>query len=614
MPRFKVLQQHYLIDGAWDGPEYTAKLAHFKAGVGAWQTTTADSVFVALGATSIVLVPAVEEQVDAICVTIEVDRGIWTATLDLADRTVTFVDTATGLVEAFAVVPEDGERSAGSYSLELMGIPAVETVRGKVTIDSVAALLYLQQIHAGRQVFGGVSPQDLQLTVEICFGLMSEKSAKLKAAASAAGSRATRATTALRKANEQRQGYGLPAAYDFDAEEAFHGKAADASAATVLREVRNLESRRGVLTSREKDRDRAAHAEATAVEAADRAQRELYPLWEKRGLARESLKRAQELLQPATVCSECEQPLQLKQRTGPGDLCPVCRQPDAGRTDRVARREQAARTAVEVCSGVEAGVAAAQLAGQKAVDARGRAREAAKAAAARVDAYRAAEVTPLERAIAQAQSDERDARTKVAAVRDRRRELGQIVELERDEQRDREAADQARAAWTQAEADEQEVRRQFAKWLSEILADKLIPMAPEWFRSASIDPKTFTPRVNGRSYKDLNRSAGRINLVSSATHLAFFEAARTMPRSLLPVFQWLDAPLDGLGGGAEGQRLAASVLQVLADTVSEAGADSQLIIATPQDLPEGIDGARTAELDSTRPAIPHARTEPDPQH
>ncbi|QQC92679.1 hypothetical protein [Streptomyces alfalfae] len=79
-----------------------------------------------------------------------------------------------------------------------------------MTIESVLVLLYLQQHQAGRELFGSVNAQDLQVTFEVCFGVLDEDAARLKAEAKAARSKETRTKTALRKAIEQRQEYGPP--------------------------------------------------------------------------------------------------------------------------------------------------------------------------------------------------------------------------------------------------------------------------------------------------------------------------------------------------------------------------------------------------------------------
>jgi hypothetical protein len=88
---------------------------------------------------------------------------------------VTFLNEVTGEVETLAVRPEAGERSAGSFSLALMKTFALDTPRGNVTIDSVMALLYLPQYLAGRELFGSVSAQDMQVTFEVCFGVLTRK-------------------------------------------------------------------------------------------------------------------------------------------------------------------------------------------------------------------------------------------------------------------------------------------------------------------------------------------------------------------------------------------------------------------------------------------------------
>ncbi|MFF2167474.1 hypothetical protein ACFVWP_43450 [Streptomyces sp. NPDC058175] len=139
------MKEEFLIEGEWGGIDLDAAMRHLRAGIGSGSSTVSEAAFAALGATSVVLAPVITEQCDAIRVEFATDEGIWTATLDLAAQYVTFLNKTTDEVEdPLPVRPETGERAAGSFSLECMGIPAMETPRGNVTIDTVLALVYLQ--------------------------------------------------------------------------------------------------------------------------------------------------------------------------------------------------------------------------------------------------------------------------------------------------------------------------------------------------------------------------------------------------------------------------------------------------------------------------------------
>ncbi|MFJ9776177.1 hypothetical protein ACIRVF_33930 [Kitasatospora sp. NPDC101157] len=603
--KFRMVRQEFLIDGVWDGRSHDAVLRQFRAGIGAGCSTAAESAFAALGATGPVLTGVIVDQVKAIRDTVEVDSGTWTVTLDLAGKEVEFLNTATGEVRILPVKPEGGEQSAGSFTLELMGIPSVETPRGRVTIDSVMALLYLQQAYAGLRAFGGANAQDLAVTIEVVFGLLDEKAAKLKAQAAAAGRRATRAASELRKANEQRLSYGLPTAADLDTQAAAAAKTADTAAAEGQRLRGELEQHRGVLTGRVQEAGRAQTGMVEAAAACDRTQQALGPLYEKRGLARQTLQRAQERLRPITHCPECEQKLQG--RNGPGPVCPLCGQPDAGRDARMARLAKELEAAEKAAAATDESLKAGSVAVERAVAARRQAEEEARRAAGRAEAYRVAEIAPRETALAQAGAAEREARARWAAARERRKELARIQELEREAGQAKEEAQQAQDAWAAAEGDAQERRAKMAADLSLLFAEKLMAMAPDKVRSASLDPKTFNPRVNGRPLRRLARSAGLISIANTALHLTLLEAAATMPDVLLPAFQWVDAPLDGIGGGPQGERLVAAALQVLADTTRPG---AQVILSTPQDL-VAVPGTVTTDLDSDNRFIPHARPETD---
>lgn len=194
------------------------------------------------------------------------------------------------------------------------------------------------------------------------------------------------------------------------------------------------------------------------------------------------------------------------------------------------------------------------------------------------------------------------------AVKARRQELAQLTDLERKSASSAQQADDAARAWTAAEGDAQEHTQQTAKQLSQIYAAIVIPMAPDKIRSAVIDPKTLAPKINNRTLKQLARSAGLVSIAHTAYHLMVLEAARSMPLVLVPRVQWLDAPLDGLGGGPEGECLANAVLTVCAETASS---DAQIVLTTPQPLPVSPEGLHVTEHDSTRPLIPHARPDND---
>ncbi|OKI03405.1 hypothetical protein A6A06_39365 [Streptomyces sp. CB02923] len=465
-------------------------------------------------------------------------------------------------------------------------------------------LLYLQQHHAGRELFGSVNAQDLQVTFEVCFGVLDEEAARLKAEAKAARGKEARTKNALRKAIEQRLEYGLPTPFDLDMQQETYAKTADRWVAERLQLAGSIDHHRGVLTRREKENAAGRKAVADAGAAADRAQRGLAPVYERRALSRRTQAEAEAAARGRTHCPDCEQ--RLRGLSGAGPLCPLCRQPDPGLPARQAARDEQLRQAKAASVAAEKDLRDLQKAAQKAVAARRKTEAESERLAGRAEAYRAKEITPREKALAQAAAAEAEARARLADVKDRRKELVRIGELEKLASSLSRRADEAAKEWAAAEGDSQEHRRQTAKWLSQIFADLVIPMAPDKIRAAVIDPKTFTPKINNRSMKQLARSAGLVSLAHTAYHLMCLEAARTMPLVRLPATQWLDAPFDGLGGGAEGERLVDAALKVCAAT---AGDNAQIILTTPQVLPASTTELLVTEHGSTRPLIPHARPE-----
>ncbi|MFE7757202.1 hypothetical protein [Streptomyces sp. NPDC057429] len=307
--KFTFLKEEFLIEREWGGIDLGASMRHLRAGIGAGGSTVSEAAFAALGATSVVLTPVIVEQCEAIRVEFATDDGIWSAPLDLAAQHVTYLNKSTGEAEEpLHVRPEAGELAAGSFALERMGIPAMETPRGNVTLDTVLVLVYLQQHHAGRSTFGSVSAADMNLTLEVCFGVLNEEAARLKAQVHAARSRATRDATALRKANEQRQQYGLPTSFDLDMEQERYSRAADQHAADLLRLAQEIEHHQGVLTGRDAEAARGLQAVSSAATAADQAHQMLAALYGRRGLARQRLEAAEAATRPRKHCPECEQP------------------------------------------------------------------------------------------------------------------------------------------------------------------------------------------------------------------------------------------------------------------------------------------------------------------
>lgn len=485
---FVFLKEEFQIDGVWGGIDLDASLRQLRAGIGSGGSTISEAAFAALGATTVELSPVIVEQCESIRNVVRTDSGVWMATLDIASREVTFLNESTGQLEIRAVRPEAGEQSAGSFSLELMDIPALETSRGNVTIDSVLVLLYLQQHQAGRELFGSVNAQDLQVTFEVCFGVLDEEATRLKAEAMAARSKETRTKTALRKAIEQRLEYGLPTPFDLDMQQDTYTKTADRRVAERLQLAGAIDHHRGVLTLREKEAAAGRKAVADAGAAADRAQQALAPIYERRALARSAHAEAEVAVQGRTHCPDCEQPLRGLSGTGP--LCRLCRQPDPGLPTRQAARDEQARKAKAAWEAAEKDLRDLQRAAQKCVEARRKAEGESERLASRAEAYRAKEIAPREKALAQAAAAEAEARARLAEVKDRRKELARIGEFEKLAGSLSKRADEAAMEWAAAEGDSQELRLQTAKWLSQIFSDLVVPMAPDKMRTAVTDPLT----------------------------------------------------------------------------------------------------------------------------
>lgn len=595
----KLLHLGFQAEGIWDGRSTAASLMHFQAPNGSGGTTAFHAVRAALGSTIAHLVGEANDEVQGIRLSVETATGRWHITRGWLKGDVDFVNEATGLCETYPVKPGQGQQSAGAFAVGLLGMPAVETERGAVTIDAVLNCLCLGEDRASTPVVGGeIGGRHQETSWQFIAGLLDEKTVRLKASAFTTASAARKA----RKRHEEMQGRRRE-----------HGQVTTAELDARERRLRDAENQvltaigqaDGDLEDAERRHTQLRDAAQTSAHAADTAERDVREAahavgqrMEERGAALESLRQATSRLRRIDDCPVCGQRLLPVENE---HQCVLCRRDAPGLREglqqEVCDAEDAVRRAKTKVHDAETAEGAARAR-------RDDARREMDRLRGEADAFQACDVAAARTARQRAGAALREARLQLLAVEELRKELRDVVECEKDAARKAAAAEQADKEWKAAEAAADERREHVAKELTSIFAPLLMSMTDEVF-DAFIESKKFTPMVNYSQPKNLVHYAGMFNLIQIAWHLTLFTAARTVEGFNLPVFLWLDSPLNGLGAGTHGERQAQAALRAIAKTAAAAGETGQIILTTPQPLPYRPDGLRTTLLDPDNRFIPH---------
>jgi hypothetical protein len=588
---FTVLAVEFLVDEVWRGRGLAAELVHLKAPTGSGGSTGREALWAALG-----LEPAFTgeagENVQAVRTTVQVASGVWTATWERARREVTFVNEAGGITERRPVKAAGGQQSAGAFTLGLMGIPALATSQGEVTLECVRRLLCLPQEHAGAWAFprGG----DQRTTMEIVFGVLDEDTVRVKARHAAAEKAAKAARRAAEKERAKRQDRGLPVEHDFDVQEQRLREQVSRELAAAERLEGELDQRRAALAGHQTAASAAREHMATRTAAVEETSRAQHPLLERLGQARARLALGK---RSGGDCPGCKQGVPAR---GKGQ-CWLCGQDDP-RQDRLHRERETARAEI---AELEATLEHARRGEREALARRVQAQNDWLAAVERVEDYRAKEIAPWETALAEVTTRVAVTRVQLEALDQRRGELAELAEREQALAAAEQEANDARRDWEAVKETAEERRDQVAKELSVVFADFLTAMDPE-VRTAAIDPATLTPRVNERLPQNTAIHGGQITLTHIAYHLTLLAAAWRLPGCRLPAFQWLDSPLEAL------DRHRSDAARAILRASREAGPGGQVVLATAGDLPGSHPGMRTIALNSQDRFIPHLTSSSPP--
>lgn len=595
---FKLLKIDFQVDGRWEGRSLAASLQVFQAVTGAGGSTACQSAMACMGAKA-AWVGEARDQVQAVRLTMEVATGRWQVTWD---RTaVEFVNEATGELQVRAVRSEAGQESAGAHLLGLIGLPVEESARGAVTVEAALPLLFLTEDRASTaQVGGMIAGRDRSATWEILFGLLDGTELRLRslAAQTAAVERAAR--TRLAKLQLTRREHGLPSLGDLRARRREHHVASEQAREQEQRQEHAEQEATAALTALQEE----ARTAQTRLDEADRCVQDrvkaLGSLYEEQGRARQRLASLREDAEGPAHCPQCSQPLPRRD-TG---RCSLCAQHDDTADQRTQRLHDAVEAAGRAAATAERAVTRAHAAHHDALAARQEAAAAMRKALEAVDTCRTTRLAPAAAARVAAAAQRREAELLLAAVDELFKELRELQETEEAIGRHTEAADHAKQQWHTALDQVADRRHTLAKELTAIFAPLLKKMTSQ-VHDAYIEPDTFTPRVNGHPARDIAHFAGLLNLIHLAWHLTLFTAARTMPHLALPAFVWLDSPLDGVGGGEQGEQHVRAALSAIAEVAEAAGDDGQIILTTPHPLPRVPAHTRTTVLDVPASFVPH---------
>ncbi|MFE3121042.1 coiled-coil domain-containing protein [Streptomyces niveus] len=601
----KLLKHEFSIDSQWDGRSLAAGLKIFEAPTGSGGTTGMKSACAAMGSLKSKLVgPAL--CTEGVRLTFQTASTTWLLTHDRRNDEVEFVDQTTGEKFDRRVRPEGGQESAGAHMVGLMGVPAEETARGCVTFDALWRLLHLNQVDAMTNVYGGAASNwDHKVTLEIALGLVDGAAARLKARSAQLTAELRTAQSRLKNLREKRRADGLATTLELDVRERELRSELSRLHAAGERLRTELNDVRTVAAQRQKEVVEAETREEAAIARAQTAGQALAPLSQALGAARARAEEAEKRLVEVTGCPECGQA--LPHRSDP-DACRTCGQ-DAKRQDRLAQLRDGAERARHAAEAAERAMNQGKETARVAVTEQQEARRDVRHARSRIEAYRAEHESPKNAELGEIGAREREKKAELSAIDELRRELRDIEQLDQRVEQLSKAAAEAQGRWEAAEGESLLRRERVAKQLTQIFAPILMGMTDE-VRSAEIDAASFTPRVNDQEVKDLVHCAGLVVLINVALHLTLFTAARTLPGVRLPAFQWFDSPLDGLGGGPEGDRNARAAMRAIAEAAAAAGEYGQIILTTPHPFPDvvAVPSIRTTVLDPhTRLYIPHLK-------
>ncbi|MEV7507850.1 AAA family ATPase [Streptomyces sp. NPDC091201] len=144
--------------------------------------------------------------------------------------------------------------------------------------------------------------------------------------------------------------------------------------------------------------------------------------------------------------------------------------------------------------------------------------------------------------------------------------------------------------------------------LSGVFNDTVRDLRLPWYQSASIDPESYMPVVNGEQFEDLSVGGARKTIVNLAYHLANLQYAILHEQVSYPTMLIVDSPRKNVGQTAEDAEVGRQVYLAFMRLLVEHGDSFQVIVADnsiPEDLPFEYTELHFTYDEPVVPGVPH---------
>ncbi|MFC1421293.1 hypothetical protein [Streptacidiphilus cavernicola] len=602
-----VESEQFLVGDVWQGHRYSSPLTLVVGESGAGKSAGLEVLWYAVGLTSVKVMPAVRSCA-CVRVVFRIDDVRWQVTRSTQSTggEVEFVNLSDAGRPAVPVpvTGKNGQQSAAEFFQELLGIPLLGHAAGRLGMTQLLPWMYLRQATLTTQYLGGLSSAQRRLAGRTLLGAHDAAVERLREIHAAKKQAWQTSKGLLDKLNAARAERDLPDHTDLDTTHA-QWTAQHTERTQQTREagalLRRLAAQHQALVDKAKQ---CGPAQDAARRAADESEKTLRAMV---GAEREAAGRLSALREVAgepTGCPQCGKALVLEGLAP--DQCPVCKEPDADRTQRAraaaARITSASRT-------LDQAVAASRRATETAAGARARAAEAdlaVRSAYAAAEEFENSTVAPQRARVLELEAQSRELAARLEQLVEHLKELAVIKELTRDLPALDEARKAAKQEWEVAEKDvDVHVKLLTERWSSFFLA-RMQSCDPR-VRSAFIDPEDFSSNVDGHDFDSQVVAGARLGIINMNAALSLRDVGREVPSMLVPQFLAIDSPLSGLGSHGEDARIAANVMRMLSEaaiTCDRQGRPPQLIIAVNDPQAQPATGVREIHISKASGFIP----------
>lgn len=516
-----------------------------------------------------------------------------------------------------------GEATLSQFLMGRLEIPQLRFPRSArdpdedltaVTFNDVYGLMYLDQDQIDSAIgHEGARHQKWRQTFEVVYGLADARLAALRTALGAVNADLSRAASYVREVERFFQAVG---AEDSDGAATGRREGVVSNIETIDEQLSRLNERIRLVQAAPASRDDVAGAERRMEEVRMELARHLAEresLRRVRAQVRADLEQVERALSSTTVlrefefqtCPRCLQDLPHR----PDGACGLCDQPDPPATANLSAETEQRRlqrqldetVALIATNDGESDRRAAELAAAEQRLAVARAawdRESREA----LSPYLAQIAELSERrgaVVAELASYDRAAgqRQELAAAR------AEIVRLQSEQRRLTSEIHAAQGELSRG--------RETLSALSEAYAEIISSVNMPWVESATIDPKTYVPLVNGNPVRSLS-SGGLKTIANFAYYLAQLQTRQRGYPVFLPSFMVIDSPRKNFGSNAEDAESMRRFYRALwALSVQRTGSQFQVIVAD-NDSPSGDrDRFELLPLDRDHPLVDVTRLRGD---